>query len=218
MPCSQTPVESSRPDQEDDLVQGSRGSLAAFASCQCLSPAQGRCLAASRREDAAFRKYDYVGFHDGQYFRGSITRPVRSLSTLRSFPSRSPSRTATQDSLASWGSAFAAPVYLRLGSLVKFQLSFTSLPPHPGFAWRTIVPWLRGCFALLLRPRAETDGAVKASSAPRGARLPLARAGEAEHAFGEDRRRAGEAEHLRVGAPVGAPKEVRGSIPLGSTA
>src|SRR5690606_14464231 len=50
MPCSQTPVESSRPDQEDDVVQGSRGSLAAFASCQCLSPAQGRCLAASRRD------------------------------------------------------------------------------------------------------------------------------------------------------------------------
>ena len=36
-------------------------------------------------------------------FRGSITRPVRSLSTLRSFPSRLPSRTATQDSLTAGG-------------------------------------------------------------------------------------------------------------------
>ena len=122
MPCSQTPVESSRPDHEDDLVQGSRGSLAAFASFQCLSPAQVAVSPPRGAMDAAFRQNDCVGFHDGQYFRGSITRPVRSLSTLRSFPSRSPGRTATQDSLASWGSAFAAPAYLRLGSLVKFQL------------------------------------------------------------------------------------------------
>jgi hypothetical protein len=36
-------------------------------------------------------------------FRGSMTRPVRSLSTLRSFPSRLPGRTATQDSLPAGG-------------------------------------------------------------------------------------------------------------------
>src|SRR5690606_19578061 len=75
----------------------------------------------------------------------SITRPVRSLSTLRSSPSRSPSRTVTQDSLASWGAAFAAPACLRLGSLVKFQLHlhrFLLTQALPGAPIALGSPWL----------------------------------------------------------------------------
>jgi hypothetical protein len=72
-------------------------------------------------------------------FRGSITRPVRSLSTLRSFPSRLPGRTATQDSLPAGGQPLPHGLCARLGPWWAFCFS-TSLSPHPGFAWRTGTP------------------------------------------------------------------------------
>jgi hypothetical protein len=54
-----------------------------------------------RRRDAAFRHFKNVGSRDYEPFRGSITRPVHSLSTLRSpgYPG------TTQDSLPATGQA-----------------------------------------------------------------------------------------------------------------
>src|SRR6188474_1222085 len=62
------------------------------------------------------------------FFRGSITRPQRSLSTLRSLPRGK----TTQDSLASWWPTFAARDWLPAGLLSRFQLMFPPRPSLPG--------------------------------------------------------------------------------------
>ncbi len=63
-------------------------------------------------------------------FRGSITRPAHSLSKLRS-----PGHPGTtQDSLPAGGLLYRAG-FAPAGPFVRFPPP--SLPPHPGFAWRT---------------------------------------------------------------------------------
>ena len=63
-------------------------------------------------------------------FRGSITRPTHSLSTLR----RMNYSIATQDSLPDGWPAFPGGTDFPLGPNERFQVN---LPPSPGFAWRT---------------------------------------------------------------------------------
>src|SRR5262249_34556648 len=64
-------------------------------------------------------------------FRGSITRPARSLSTLR----RVDCSTATQDSLPDGRPAFPDGIWLPAGSQRKVSGNH---PPFPGLAWRTV--------------------------------------------------------------------------------
>ena len=90
------------------------------------------CARPLRRDDAAFRGHDGVGSRDSKFFRGSITRPVHSLSTLRS-PDYS--RT-TQDSLPAVGLLCRAGLATRWVPLQG--LAFHNAPPRPGFAWRTV--------------------------------------------------------------------------------
>ena len=73
-------------------------------------------------------------------FRGSITRPAHSLSTLRrvGYP------TATQDSLPAAGQPYRAGLVTRWVPTKGFR---SSHPPFPGFAWRThfkASKWARG--------------------------------------------------------------------------
>ena len=63
-------------------------------------------------------------------FRGSITRPAHSLSTLR----RVDYSTTTQDSLPAAGQPYRAGVVTRRVPSKGFR---SSHPPFPGFAWRT---------------------------------------------------------------------------------
>jgi len=81
--------------------------------------------------DAAFRSRKGVGSRDDKFFRGSITRPAHSLSTLRS---RDYSRT-TQDSLPAVGQLCRAGLATRWVPLQG--LASHHAPPCPGFAWRT---------------------------------------------------------------------------------
>ena len=72
-----------------------------------------------------------------KFFRGSITRPIHWLSTLRS---RDCSRT-TQDSLP------AAGLLCRVGLITHWVpmqgLALHVAPPCPGFAWRTVTTYSR---------------------------------------------------------------------------
>jgi len=104
---------------------------ASFLRMVAVSPPRGASMLPSARS-----KTSASTMHK---FRGSITRPVRSLSTLRSFPSRLPGRTDTQDSLPAGGQPLPhglAPAWVP----GEVSASSTSLPPHPGFAWRTGLP------------------------------------------------------------------------------
>ena len=81
-----------------------------------------------RHLGAAFRSFNGVGSHE-QYFRGSVTRPARSLSTLR----RRGHPTSTQDSLPAAGQLCRAGLATRRVPMRGFKSSY---PPRPGFAWR----------------------------------------------------------------------------------
>ena len=80
---------------------------------------------------AAFRLRYLVGSRNVGFFRGSMTRPIHWLSTLRS---RDCSRT-TQDSLP------AAGLLCRAGLVTRWVpmqgLASHVAPPCPGFSWRT---------------------------------------------------------------------------------
>jgi len=82
--------------------------------------------------DTAFRGHYCVGSRNDKFFRGSITRPAHSLSTLRS---RGHPRT-TQDSLPAVGLLCRAGLITRWVPLQG--LAFHIAPPCPGFAWRTV--------------------------------------------------------------------------------
>ncbi len=84
-----------------------------------------------------------------KFFRGSITRPAHSLSTLRS---RDCSRT-TQDSLPAVGQLCRAGLTTRWVPLQG--LATHVAPPHPGFAWRTAT-FLPGGLRFA-RPMHETE-------------------------------------------------------------
>ena len=66
--------------------------------------------------------------------RGSITRPAPSLCTLR----RADHSATTQHSVPAGGQPLPGGSGYPLGSIERFQRrSTTSLPPSPGFTWRT---------------------------------------------------------------------------------
>jgi len=73
-----------------------------------------------RRRDAAFRRFKNVGSHEDITFRGSITRPAHSLSTLRS-----PGRPGTtQDSLPAAGQLFRTGLVTRRVPMKGFRFRF----------------------------------------------------------------------------------------------
>src|SRR6187549_1078220 len=98
------------------------------------------------------------------FFRGSITRPQRSLSTLRSLPRGK----TTQDSLASWWPTFAARDWLPAGLLSRFQLMF---PPRPS---------LPGAMTIETKARARRESRARARARPERERLGLEAGAEVE--------------------------------------
>jgi hypothetical protein len=109
-------------------------------ACPALRPRRGRCARpfgrcpTFRRRDVAFRLLDDVGPRDVRHFvaqsHGLHARYLRFTSDVAAAHAR----------LASgWWPTLAARGLNPLGSSVRFRLclTVTSLPPHPGFAWRT---------------------------------------------------------------------------------
>jgi len=91
---------------------------------------------AARKARAAQRR-PTLGAHQPHQRADDAVKLV--IQTLRSFPSRLPGRTATQDSLPAGGQPLPhglAPAWVP----GEVSASSTSLPPHPGFAWRTGLP------------------------------------------------------------------------------
>ncbi len=85
-------------------------------------------------EDIAFRCLYGVG-SSMRSFRGWITRPAPSLSTLRRLGYPRP----TQDSLPAGGHPWPGRIGYLLGSRRRVSKKVTlssSSPPFPGFAWR----------------------------------------------------------------------------------
>lgn len=70
-------------------------------------------------------------------FRGSITRPACSLSTLRSLGRP----TTTQDSVPAASQLCRGRLATPWVPLQGFRLPMSYLPPRPSFAWRTII-WI----------------------------------------------------------------------------
>jgi hypothetical protein len=120
-----------------------------------------RAVPISRRDDVAFRAFDHTGSHDPRTFRGSITRPARSLSTLRSHGHPC----TTQDSLPAGGPPWLGGTRTRWvpsrgfhsGLLRHRFLLAQALPGVPNRVWRSIDLW----------------------RIPPGDRLPLMRLGQA---------------------------------------
>ena len=70
----------------------------------------------------------------GTISRGSITRPAHSLCTLR----RADRSATTQHAVPAGGQPLPGGLEYPLGSIERFlRFRLTSLPPFPGFAWRT---------------------------------------------------------------------------------
>jgi hypothetical protein len=97
--------------------------LDAAASCRCLNPHLGHCLAAPRRSVVAFRQAKGVGSHDETRFRGSVTRPVHSLPTPSDLPSRYSQSSGRPRLASSWWSTLAGWDWIPTGFRVKFQRS-----------------------------------------------------------------------------------------------
>lgn len=132
MPRSWTPVESPRLALRTNCGAGSCCCRRLSPSCRCLSPhhrSRSRRLAAHRccRRCLAPRR-----LRQRSLSRSSITRPAPSLSTLRSLPSRSRGRRATQDSLPGGGQPLPCGTRTRR---VPNEVSAVSTwhPPHPSF-------------------------------------------------------------------------------------
>ena len=144
-------------------------------SCRCRSPLRSHYPGASRCAHAAFRLAYDVGSHTCA-FRGSITRPVRSLSTLRGFPS-STSESYSHARLASgWWSTFAGRDFHPSGTTERFQNSSTFHSPFPGLAWRKCT-CVKAEITPLSAPRGpRRSGYLPREQAPLGRELPPRRA------------------------------------------
>ena len=98
--------------------------------------ARNAVYSASRHVGTAFHTDNGVGSHDqidfGAQSHGPFTRCLRFAAFLPAPRSYGHARLAS-----GWGSTFAGRAFQLARSLVKFPLSLHSLPPHPGFAWRT---------------------------------------------------------------------------------
>ena len=110
-------------------LPGSWGSLCGRAPLS--DPGETRWSGQLRPSGAAFRSLERVGSRDCVVFRGSITRPAHSLSTLR----RQGCPVTAQDSLPAGGLLCRAG--FEPAELLREVSAVTSLPPHPGLAWRT---------------------------------------------------------------------------------
>ena len=98
------------------------------AVCRRLSPYAGASVLTIARFSLRlaaprFRRHllNSDGYPRQSLFRSSITRLSHSLSTLRSFPSRSRGRTATQDSLPAGGQPLPGGGHDPARSQMKFQ-------------------------------------------------------------------------------------------------
>ena len=135
-------------------------------------------------------------------FRGCITRPARSLSTLRGHGC--PCAAYGRARLASgWWPTLAGQDLNLLGPIAKFQpvLRPTWHPPHPGLAWRTRTA--RGA-RLAMRASRSKRATTRSPVAP--AEAPLLLAG--------DRRRRHRRRHHGPLAPRGSrrsPRSARGT-------
>jgi hypothetical protein len=121
-PPSQTPVGPLRLAFEDDLRCGElpfAGGFRHHAGASFLTFARFSLRLAVPR----FRRRSLHsdGYPRQSLFRSSITRLSHSLSTLRSFPSRSRGRTATQDSLPAGGQPLPDGGHDPARSQMKFQ-------------------------------------------------------------------------------------------------
>jgi hypothetical protein len=83
LPCSQTPVGPPRLAFEDDRLAGS---CCFRLPASCLIPLLGRCSRCLAARRCCPTVLEHRGPRTTIPFRGSITRPSHSLSTLRSFP------------------------------------------------------------------------------------------------------------------------------------
>jgi len=122
-PRSQTPVGPLRLAMRTTLVRG-------VAVCRLLPVPQSSPSSLSLRLAAprcCRHSLNSDGYPRQSLFRSSITRLTSSLSTLRSFPSRSRGRTATQDSLPAGGQPLPGGGHNPARSQMKFQ------PPLHGF-------------------------------------------------------------------------------------
>ena len=120
-PRSQTPVGPLRLAFEDDYRCGESLLPAAFAIAPV--PQSSPSSLSLRLAAPRFRRHSLNsdGYPRQSLFRSSITRLSSSLSTLRSFPSRSRGRTATQDSLPAGGQPLPDGGRYPARSLMKFQ-------------------------------------------------------------------------------------------------
>ena len=121
---------------EDDFSSGELLFPAAFAVRRCLIPALGRWLAASRHAHFAFRLHNGVGFHVmiylGAQSHGLFARCLRFAAFLPGAPVVRPRKTRLRLVVTPYRAGSAS-------RWVPYEVSgpSTSLPPHPGLAWRT---------------------------------------------------------------------------------
>ena len=99
--------------------------------CPALGPRPGRRAKPSRHAGAA-PAHSTTKAPTRSNFRGSITRLMRSLSTLRPRGRPRP----TQDSLPAAGYALPGGIDYPQGGYERFLMPVSHLPPPPGLAWR----------------------------------------------------------------------------------
>ena len=112
------------PSHEDDLGCGELLLPAAFAICRCLNPHHRSLSLRLAAPRCCRRPLHNDGYPRQSLFRSSITRLSSSLSTLRSFPSRSRGRTATQDSLPAGGQPLPGGGHNPARSQMSFSLVY----------------------------------------------------------------------------------------------
>ena len=118
-------------------LPGSWGTL--VCTCPVLRPRRDRARQAIAALSARPPSTATTTAPAMSHFRGSITRPSHSLSTLRSAGHPA----ATQDSLPAAGQALPGGIGYPQGSLERFQSSL-HLSSFPRLPWRTVVLEARG--------------------------------------------------------------------------
>ena len=112
-------------------LPSSRATRLAHVPCS-LTPVGPRCW-----RGAAFGLTDALGPHDA-LFRGCITRPARSLSTLRGLRRRSPRKTRYRPALALAGRDSS-----RWVAHAGFRVSPSTPPPAPSFLGAPVIRCVR---------------------------------------------------------------------------
>jgi hypothetical protein len=120
-PRSQTPVGPLRLAMRTTSGAGSCRFRRLSPSCRCLIPHHRSLSLRLAAPRCCRRPLNNDGYPRQSLFRSSITRLSSSLSTLRSFPSRSRGRTTTQDSLPAGGQPLPGGGRYPARSQMKFQ-------------------------------------------------------------------------------------------------